>query len=470
MGSSSPLPSTLPLTASSIREAHALIAPYIHRTPLLTCATLDRLASTPLENESIAPKFNLYFKAENLQKIGAFKARGAHHALIRLIERLGIDEVKRRGVVTHSSGNHAQALALAARTFDVPAYIVMPRISTPSKISGTRYYTEHVIFSGSTSVEREAVVEEVMQRTNAILVPPYDAPDIVLGQGTVGCEMDEQFKAMRGAERRSREEEAERKRVRVKEARSKGEFETGMDGWFERMKSGMGLSQPPEEAEEPTTLTGKNRAACSAALPRSPPSTSDIALDAVIAPIGGGGLLGGIATYFSSPTSSKPKTLVFGAEPQFEGANDAERGLGAGKRVEHVSTLTIADGLRTPVGLINWEIVSNKNKVEGIYSVTESQIKDTMRLVFERMKLVVEPSGCVPLAVVLFNEEFRGMVAERQREQGAESWDVGVVFSGGNTTMDAIVALYSEGKENGMEREEGKVAMDGRREVEHVAG
>jgi threonine dehydratase len=467
MSSSSPPPSTLRLNPSYIREAHALIAPYIHRTPLLTCATIDRLASTPLENESIAPKFNLYFKAENLQKIGAFKARGAHHALIRLIERLGIDEVKRRGVVTHSSGNHAQALALAANTFDVPAYIVMPRISTPSKISGTRHYTEHVIFSGSTSVEREEVVEEVMQRTNAILVPPYDAVDIVLGQGTVGCEMDEQYKAMRGAERRSREEEAERRRVKVKEARSKVEFETGMDGWFERMKSGMGLSQPPEEAEE-TTQTGKSRASCSEALPKAPRSPSDIALDAVIAPIGGGGLLGGIATYFSSPTSSKPKTLVFGAEPRFEGANDAEMGLKSGKRIERVSTLTIADGLRTPVGLINWEIVSDKDKVEGIYSVTESQIKGAMRLVFERMKLVVEPSGCVPLAVILFNEEFRRLVAERQREQGVESWDVGVVFSGGNTTIDAIVALYSEEKENGREREEGKVATDGKQEVEDV--
>lgn len=341
----------------------------------------------------------------------------------------------------------------------------MPSISTASKIAGTRVYTEHVIFSGSTSVEREKVVQEVMERTGAILVPPYDHVDIVLGQGTVGLEMDEQYVSMRGSERRAREEEKERKRVKVKEARSKAEFESGMDGWFERMKSGLRLEDPePEQPPRP----GKTRAACSEAVPRSLVADSEDALDAVIAPIGGGGLLGGIATYFSQPTStSRRKTIVFGAEPQFEGANDAEMGLKAGKRVEHVSTLTIADGLRTPVGLVNWEIVSDKDKLEGVYSVTEEQIKDAMRLVFERMKMVVEPSGCVPLAVILYNIEFRRKVAEMQKAEGKECWDVGVVFSGGNTTMDAIVALYSKQEKP---REEGKMGIDGRKDAEDIAG
>ena len=317
-------------------------------------------------------------------------------------------------------------------------------------------------------MEREKVVEGVIEETGAILVPPYDDTDIVLGQGTVGCEMDEQYRGMRESERRAREEERERGRVKVKEARSKDEFDKGMDGWFEKMKSGMGLTTESTEIEQASS-TGKTRAVCSEA---TSPSTrqydSDFALDAVIAPIGGGGLLGGIATYFSSPSSSsKRKTLVFGAEPQFEGANDAEIGLKTGKRVEHVSTLTIADGLRTPVGLINWSIVSDKSMVEGVYSVTEQQIKDAMRLVFERMKLVVEPSGCVPLAVILYNEEFRRMVAQKQKEQGVDSWDVGVVFSGGNTTMVAIAALYSDAEQP---REAGKIGLDGEKTAEDVAG
>ena len=340
------------------------------------------------------PKLNLYFKCENLQKIGAFKARGAFHALTRLVSEMGIDEVKRRGVITHSSGNHAQALALSASTFGIPAYIIMPSISTPSKIQGTKMYTDKVIFSGSTSVEREAKVEEVQKETGAILVPPYDHPDIILGQGTTAKEMYEQYRELQ-SQTESREQ--------------KHEF------------------------------------------------------DAVIAPIGGGGLLGGIATWFSDK-----ETMVFGAEPSFEGADDARRGLEQGKRIESVKTLTIADGLRTPVGIVNWGVVSDKKKVEGIYSVTEDEIKMTMRLVFERMKVVVEPSGCVPLAVVLFNQEFRDMVVEKQK---GRAWDVGVVFSGGNTTMKAISGLFAEeGSEKMVKREEGVVGRDGKVVAENVAG
>jgi len=260
------------------------------------------------------------------------------------------------------SGNHAQALALAAHTFQIPSYIVMPSISTPSKIAGTRLYTSNVIFSGSTSQEREAVVQKVIAERGAILVPPYDHPDIILGQATVGLEMEEQFQELTGQEK---------------------------------------------------------------------------GFDAVVAPIGGGGFLGGIATWFAD----KPSTLVFGAEPSFQGADDARRGLLAGKRIETVKSLTIADGLRTPVGLVNWGIISDKTKLEGIYAVSEEEIKAAMRLVFERMKVVVEPSAVVPLAVVLFNPEFRQWVAERQQ---GKTWDVGVVFSGGNTTMKAISALFSD--------------------------
>jgi threonine dehydratase len=300
-------------------------------------------------------------------------------------------------------GNHAQALALAAHTFSIPSYIVMPTISTASKIAGTRLYTPNVIFSGSTSQEREAVVAEVIREKGAILVPPYDHPDIILGQGTAGLEMEGQFIEAVGS--------------------SKGERGT-------------------------------------------------IAFDAVITPLGGGGLLGGTATYFSD----KPGTLVFGAEPSFQGGDDGRRGLQQGKRIEHVKTLTIADGLRTPVGITNWSIISDKTKVEGLYAVTEEEIKMAMRLVYERMKVVVEPSGCVGLAVVLFNAEFRDMVAKKQRQEerkggGQVVWDVGIVFSGGNTTMKALSKLFSEdGGDVAKQREEGKIAMDGTREVEDVAG
>lgn len=236
----------------------------------------------------------------------------------------------------------------------------MPRISTPSKIAGTRSHGAEVIFSGSTSTEREAVVAEIQAKTNAILVPPYDDFNIICGQGTTALELEAQY----------------------------AEQQTG----------------------------SKN-------------------LNAVITPIGGGGLNAGVATYFSD----KPQTKVFGAEPSFEGADDCRRGLLAGKRVEVVSTLTIGDGLRTPVGLLNWEVISNKKKVEGVYAVTEEQIKAAMRLVLERMKVFVEPSAVVGLAVCLFDEDFRRLV---EREGGDEGWDMAIVFSGGNTTVEAISKLY----------------------------
>jgi threonine dehydratase len=416
-----------PLTPASISEAHEKISQYIHRTPLITSQTLDTIASShnpaaylsdnPPDTVTYVarsgpvgsptnpkvPHFRLFFKCENHQRIGAFKARGAFHALSRLIDVLGLDTVKAKGVITHSSGNHAQALALAASEFGVPAYIVMPSISTPSKIAGTKKYTKNVIFSGSTSVEREAKVAEVQAQTGAILVPPYDHPDIILGQGTVGKEMSEQF----------------------------SEALSDAHGYLEVTNRGF---------------------------------------DAVVAPIGGGGLLGGAATWFSDK-----RTRVFGAEPSFQGADDARRGLEMGKRVESVKTLTIADGLRTPVGVVNWSVVSDKSKVEGVYAVSEEEIKMAMRLVLERMKVVVEPSAAVPLAVVLFNKEFRAMVVEKQWEErgkgGNGRWDVGVVFSGGNTTVKAISKLFGdEVEEKEQEREQGVVGRDGERVAENTAG
>ncbi|ROV98520.1 hypothetical protein VSDG_04267 [Cytospora chrysosperma] len=328
-------PSTCPpLTRASVFQARELIRPHVHLTPVVTSATLTRLAST----------------------VGAFKVRGAFHAVERLkgdrawVEGGGLE----RGVATHSSGNHAQALALAARESGIPAHIVMPSISAAPKVAATRGYGARVVFSGSTSTEREAAAARVVADTGATLVPPYDHPDIILGQGTLGLEFQEQAK--------------------------KG-------------------------------------------------------LDAIVAPCGGGGMLSGVAL-----SCEGTGIAVFGAEPSFEGADDCRRGLEAGRRVESVSTLTVADGLRTPVGRVPWGVIHDRGLVRRVFSVSEDEIKAALRLVLERMKLVIEPSAAVPLAVVLFNEEFRSMV---EREAGEDGWDVGVVFSGGNVALENLAKLFA---------------------------
>ncbi|WRT67544.1 uncharacterized protein IL334_004516 [Kwoniella shivajii] len=388
---------TLPLEPDSIRHAYSKIHRYLHKTPLLTNKTIDRMASFSPDTDQ-SPKFNIYFKCENYQRIGAFKARGAFYAVIHLIEVLGLEEVRRRGVVTHSSGK--LALALAASHFQIPAHIVMPTISTPSKIAGTQCYTKNVRFSGSTSTEREAVVMEVIEETGAILVPPYDHPDIMLGQGTTALELQEQYEA-----------------------------ET---------------SNQDEKA----------------------------GLRIVLAPLGGGGLLSGISIFFSN----KPEIAVIGCEPSFQGGNDGEIGLNSAppRRIETVKTLTIADGLRTPVGELPWKIFTSgseikKKNLKTIYSVTEEQIKNAMRLVFERMKVFIEPSSAVPLAVVLYNHEFRKWVHQQQQAEGGAGWDIAVVLSGGNTTIDAVIGLFG-GPDKDVKRAEGISGLDGKSVVENVAG
>lgn len=303
----------------------------------------------------------------------------------------------------------------------------MPTISTPSKIAGTQAYTRHVYFCGSTAAEREARVKELQKETGAILVPPYDHPDIMLGQGTAALEMDEQYQALRRNERKS---------------------------------DAAGETRGTEEEEGRWEL------------------------DAVVSPLGGGGLTGGTAVWFSD----KP-TLVFGAEPSYQGGNDAEQGLNAKppKRVETVKTLTIADGLRTPLGHHPWNLFTSttrsganpltsdqdaepegKKYLEQVYSATEFQIKAAMRLIMERMKLFIEPSAAVPLAVILYNEQFRTWVSQEQAKRGDKSWDVGVILSGGNTTIEAILGIF--GKEDEEERAEGKLGLDGRSVAENVAG
>jgi threonine dehydratase len=264
-------------------------------------------------------------------------------------------------------GNHAQALALAARTNGIPAYIVMPKISAPLKIAATRGYGAKVIFSGSTQPEREAETVKIIVETGARLVPPYDHPDIMLGQGTLGLELQEQVAEM--------------------------------------------LAEN-QEINSSTTRSNKTK------------------LDAIIAPCGGGGMLSGVAL-----SCEGTGIQVFGAEPSFQGADDCRRGFEQGSRVEAVSTLTIADGLRTPVGKYPWSVIYERRLVKNMYAVSEDDIRHALRLVLERMKVVVEPSAVVGLAALLFNEELRALIEE---ECGEEGWDVGVVFSGGNLNLEAV--------------------------------
>ncbi|PTB43613.1 uncharacterized protein TrAFT101_002170 [Trichoderma asperellum] len=390
------LSTTLPLTRDSVCWAHKVVKEHVHRTPVVTNQTLSELASTPrtvddLKDTRFAgktpakPVLRLWFKCENLQRIGAFKVRGAFYALHKLLEEPGWLEGggKEKGVVTHSSGNHAQALALAARVNGIKAHIVMPEISIPAKINATKGYGANVVFSGSTSVEREAVTEKVIAETGARLVPPYDHPDIMLGQGTLGLELQDQVES-----------------------------------------SFASKVNPAGQALRGVYAAATNKT-----------KGNKEGLDAIITPCGGGGMLSGVALSCEG-TGIK----VFGAEPSYQGADDAKRGYESGERIPTVSSLTVADGLRTPVGVHPWSVIYERRLVSGIFSVTDEEILKTMKLVYERMKMVVEPSACVPLAVALFDEDFRSLV---EKEAGEEGWDLGIVFSGGNVAVDALGKLLA---------------------------
>jgi len=272
------------------------------------------------------------------------------------------------------TGNHAQALALAARENGIKARIVMPDISIPQKIAATKGYGAEVVFSGSTSPEREAAAARVIAETGARLVPPYDHPDIMLGQGTMGLELQEQVAELLAAEKGDK------------------------------------------------TTNKKNKTG----------------LDAIITPCGGGGMLSGVAL-----SCEGTGIRVFGSEPMFQGADDGKRGYESGQRVASVSTLTVADGLRTPVGEHPFSVIHGRRLVSGMFSVTEEEILAAMRLVLERCKMVVEPSACVPLAAALFDEEFRALV---EREGGEEGWELGIVLSGGNVGVDALGRMFGEAK------------------------
>lgn len=310
-----------PISKSSIENCFQLVKNKVHHTPVLS----SRFINSLIDGE-------LYFKCENFQKVGAFKFRGATNAIANLKA-----EDKKRGVATHSSGNHAQALSLAAKEAGIKAYIVMPCNSKKVKINAVRDYGAEVILCEPTLQSREDTLEKVVQKTGAHFIHPYDNYDIICGQSTAAYELIKDFPF----------------------------------------------------------------------------------LDCMIAPVGGGGLMAGTALsthYFS------PKTKIFAAEP--EGADDAYRSFKAGKIIPSINPNTIGDGLLTSLGERNFPII--EKYVSEIFLANDTEIIEAMRLTWERMKIIIEPSSAVPLAAILKNRSV------------FESKKIGVIISGGNVDLENL--------------------------------
>lgn len=310
---------------SSIAAAHERIKPYIHHTPVMTSTSIDEMAGC-----------SVFFKCENFQKVGAFKARGAMNAILKLTT-----EQRSKGVATHSSGNHAQALARAAKILQVASYIVMPRTAPEIKKRGVRAYGGEIFECEPTLAAREATLEEVIRKTGAAEIHPFNNYDVMEGQATCAKEL------------------------------------------FEETSS----------------------------------------LDFLLAPVGGGGLLSGTALaakYFS------PSTAVIAGEP--EGSDDAYRSLKSGK-IEPAQSNTIADGLLTTLGTKTFPII--QDLVKEIITVTDEEIVAAMRIIWERLKIIVEPSCAVPFAAVL---------KQKSRFAGKR---VGIILSGGNVDLERAAKLFA---------------------------
>ena len=308
-------------TAADLTAAAERIDPHIHHTPVLTCGYLDQQCGT-----------ELFFKCENFQKVGAFKFRGACNAVFSLSP-----EELARGVAAHSSGNHAQALALAARLRQTQATIVMPENSTAVKIAAVRGYGAEVVLCPATTEAREAETARVVRETGATLIHPFNDSRIIAGQGTAALEL---------------------------------------------------LEEIPD-------------------------------LDLLLAPVGGGGLLSGTTL---AAQNFSPRIRVVGAEPS--AADDAKRSLETGTLQPSIDPQTIADGLRTSLGELTFQMI--RDGVERIVTVDEAAIIEAMRTVWMRMKILIEPSAAVPVAALLAG----GLEVSGQR--------VGVILSGGNVDLDAL--------------------------------
>jgi threonine dehydratase len=306
------------ITKASIEAAATRIAPYIHNTPIMTSKSINALYG-----------LDLYFKCENFQKIGAFKIRGGMNASLQLTK-----EQLEKGVATHSSGNHAQALAFASKMLGIKAYIVMPESSPQVKVNAVKGYGAEVTICASNQAARESTLQAIVDKTGATFIHPYDNDEVITGQATCVKEIIE-------------------------------------------------------------------------AMPD---------IDIVVTPVGGGGLLSGTclgAHYF------KPDLKVYAGEP--EGAADAVLSIQSGKVEKAPFVNTIADGLLTTLSERTLEII--QAHVADILLVSEDEIKAALRLVYERMKIIIEPSCAVPLAAVLKNADlFKGK-------------KVGIILTGGNVDL-----------------------------------
>jgi threonine dehydratase len=301
--------------------AHDRIRQFIHHTPVLTSKSINTIFNS-----------EIFFKCENFQKVGAFKFRGATNAVLSLSA-----DKARNGVGTHSSGNHAAALSLAARMKGIPAYIVMPRTAPEIKIKAVKGYGGKITFCEPTLEARESTMDKVIEETKAVFIPPYNHFDIISGQGTCAKELMEEI---------------------------------------------------PD-------------------------------LDIVMAPVGGGGLVSGTAI---SVKGISPGTKVVAVEPA--NADDAFRSFNAGKIIPSIHPNTIADGLLTSLGELTFAVIINK--VDEIITVNESSIIQAMRMIWERMKIIVEPSGAVPLAALV-----EGKNVFRSKR-------IGIILSGGNADLDNL--------------------------------
>jgi threonine dehydratase len=320
---------TPPLTLDDVRDAAAQLKGIAHRTPVLRSRTLDALVGA-----------EVFLKCENFQRIGAFKFRGAYNAASRLTP-----EQLARGIATYSSGNHAQALALAARELGTTAVIVMPEDAPASKRDATAGYGAEIVTYDRYTGDRAALTEALAAERGLTVIPPYEHPHVMAGQGTAALELVEEV----------------------------GE------------------------------------------------------LEAVLAPVGGGGLIAGTAT---AVKGLHPRTRVIGVEP--EAGDDTKRSLEAGRRVTVPVPRTIADGqaLDTP-GELTFSV--NRRLVDDIALVSDDEIRDAMRFAFERLKIVVEPSGATPLAALLADR-----VSQLPRR-------VGVIVSGGNIDSERFARLCANG-------------------------
>lgn len=307
-------------TSVHIEQAANRIAPFIHHTPVFTSATIDQMVAA-----------RVFLKCENLQKVGAFKFRGACNAIYSLTEH----EAK-RGVATHSSGNHGAALALAARRRGIEANVVMPEISSKAKMIAVAGYGAKITTCGKTLTDRDEALSKVVAHTGATVIHPFNDNRIIAGQGTAALEL---------------------------------------------------LNEVPS-------------------------------LDIVMAPVGGGGLISGTAI----ATRSRSKAHVIGVEPA--GADDAWQSFQAGELLPGNPPETIADGLRTGLGDLTFPII--KDLVHDIVRVSEEAIVYAMRTLWERTKLIVEPSAAVPLAALL------------DKQITLKGKNIGIILSGGNVDLERL--------------------------------